>query len=84
MDKLEELRNTIDSIDESIAKLLSERFSTAEKIGCLKKESGIEITDQTREKEVIENAKSAVADKYKDSTENVFKMIINESKNLQK
>ena len=34
--------------------------------------------------EVIENAKSAVADKYKDSTENVFKMIINESKNLQK
>lgn len=84
MDKLEELRNTIDSIDESIAKLLSERFSTAEKIGYLKKESGIEITDQTREKEVIENAKSAVADKYKDSTENVFKMIINESKNLQK
>lgn len=84
MDKLTKLRNTIDSIDESIKKLLEKRFEVAEEIGACKKEKSIDITDSARENEVIENIKNDVPDKYKDHVENVFITIIEESKNIQK
>lgn len=77
MDKIHILRAQIDKIDEKINKLLEKRKEKALKIGEIKKKTNIKITDNTREK--------AILDKFSDTySQNIFKKIISESKKLQK
>lgn len=83
MDKLKSLRNKIDSIDEQIAKLYSERLTCSEEIGKIKKEYQLPILNLEREKEVIENSSSFVKEKYRDSYKKIIKLIIEESKKFQ-
>ena len=53
---LDELRYHIDAIDEELVHLLNERARKAELIGKEKKEQGLPITDEAREKDVIARA----------------------------
>lgn len=74
MEKIHELRERIDEIDEEILKLLDERVVVAKEIGKIKREKGISITDNDREKEVLDRA-----ERYKE----VFEEIINACKKVE-
>ncbi|MFP4051563.1 MAG: chorismate mutase [Thermoplasmata archaeon] len=56
MERIHELRERIDEIDEEILKLLDERAAVAKEIGEIKKEKDILITDTEREKVVLERS----------------------------
>lgn len=71
MERIHELRERIDEIDEEILELLDERVDTSKEIGEIKREKGISITDTEREEEVLERAKGYKA---------VFEEIINTCK----
>ncbi len=53
MNKLDELRKEIDSIDEEMRILFEKRMTIVKEIGNYKKENSIPILNQNREKEVI-------------------------------
>lgn len=53
MNKLDELRIEIDSIDEEMRILFEKRMTIVKEIGNYKKENSIPILNQNREKEVI-------------------------------
>lgn len=53
MERIHELRERIDEIDEEILELLDKRAKVAKEIGEIKREKGISITDNEREKEVL-------------------------------
>lgn len=54
MEDLEKLRDKIDKIDEKIIQLFEERMETVIKVAEYKKQNGIPILNEMREKEVIE------------------------------
>ncbi|MCL4373594.1 MAG: prephenate dehydrogenase/arogenate dehydrogenase family protein [Candidatus Marsarchaeota archaeon] len=52
--ELEALRLQIDSVDNSIVRLLAKRMDVVRKVGELKKKHGMEVTDTGREAKVVE------------------------------
>lgn len=52
MESTEELRHTIDVIDEKLFELLAKRMETVRKIGHVKLIKGIEVEDKIREENV--------------------------------
>jgi chorismate mutase/prephenate dehydratase len=78
------LRLAIDAIDEEIMDLINRRLLLAKQIGDFKKQSGIEITDPDREKEImkrlLEKNKGPVSDK---GLRNIFGAIMIEGRNVQ-
>ena len=82
--KLDELRTKIDDVDERICALLKERFDLVKEVGEAKKELGANVENRDREREVIERVRNAMPDELKDYAEDVFRLLIEESKDLQK
>ncbi len=74
MERIYELRERIDEIDEEILSLLDERVMVAKKIGRVKREKDLSITDSDREEVVLERA-----DPYRE----VFKEIIKACKKVE-
>lgn len=62
MDKLGEARQTINEIDEKMARLFEERMQAAKSIASYKKEHGLPIYDADREQTVIERNKVFIKD----------------------
>jgi len=82
-EELKKLRKEIDRIDAEILSLLEERVETARKIGAVKKEKGLPVSDPQREKEVITNAaKNSKLDK--DYTKKLFNSIMEYCKDEEK
>ena len=81
MDKIEDLRQQIDILDDKLMKLLNKRYDVSEQIGDIKSNSKKDILDSKREVYVLDKAK-----KYNHSKqlESVYKAIMNESKNIQR
>ena len=79
------LRRAIDEIDEKIMELINQRMSLAEQVGDFKKQSGIQITDSNREKEImnrlLEKNNGPVSD---NGLRNIFGAIITEGRNVQR
>lgn len=80
---MKEYRKRIDEIDRDILRLFEERMRTAEKIGEYKKQNGLPITDENREKEVVEKAKTAVSADLSDYAQELMKELISLSKKYQ-
>lgn len=80
---MKEYRKRIDEIDREILRLFEERMRTAEKIGEYKKQNGLPITDENREKEVVETAKNAVSADLSDYAQELMKELISLSKKYQ-
>lgn len=83
--KIGVLRDTIDEIDEKILDLINQRLLLAAQIGAFKKQSGVQITDSEREKEVMnrlleKNRGPLVAN----SLRHIFEAIIAEGRNVQR
>jgi len=81
MDKIEDLRQQIDSIDNDLMLLLNKRYEISDQIGTLKSNSKKEILDQKREDYVLNKTQNY---SHSPQLELVYKTIMSESKNIQK
>lgn len=81
MDKIDNLRQQIDILDESIMKLLNTRFDVTTEIGKIKSINNINITNQNREDFILH--KSSKYSHFPSIIE-VYNTIFIESKKLQK
>jgi chorismate mutase len=81
MDKIENLRELIDVLDDELMALLDQRFSLSLKIGNAKTHAKIKVLDTKRETTILEKTH-----KYSHSPEIgvVYKKIMEESKLLQR
>ncbi len=83
---LENLRKEIEVINSQVLKLLAKRNKVAMLIGEHKKKEGIPVTDEAREKEVFANIKvqSEALGLDSEFTKELFKLIVKESKRVQR
>ncbi len=83
--ELADLRKEIDTLDWQISKLLVQRFTITAEIGKVKEKLCIPVTDTNRENDVLEKIISEHKNTQSvSSLANIFKCIINESKNHQR
>ena len=84
MNELNDLRNNIDEIDDSIVKLLSERFDVVKNIAEYKKERGLEIFQQDREAAVLKRISDKVNNQeYKEYILKIYAVVLETSKSMQ-
>jgi chorismate mutase len=83
VDELGEWRDGIDNIDNQLGKLLEERFDLCKKIGEYKKDNCLKITNNNREKEII-NRICRNTNLSEDFVKDLFGLIIGESKKIQR
>ncbi len=85
MVSIKELRKKIELIDAEIIKMLARRQSLSKNIGKLKAKNALKIKDTNRETE-LKQLHASLSEKYHlDNTciQQLFKIIINESKKIQ-
>lgn len=85
IDTLTSLRGQIDVVDDHLISLLWERLTIVQKIGLIKRENHMPVTDQGRETQVIESVCHRGESIGLDETfiTNLFQLIMNESKRIQ-
>jgi chorismate mutase len=82
---LEDLRNRIDLLDESLVKLLNARAACALEIGRLKREAGVAIYQPEREAQVLEHARRANSGPLDEQAiTRLFERIIDEARHLER
>lgn len=81
-DKLEEYRERIDMLDSKIVELLGERMKVVDNVGEYKKEKGLPVTDEDREKILFEKVREMGKDTGldEDFIQELFERIINQAK----
>ena len=62
MNELDQARETIDRVDREMARLYCERMEAVRQVARYKKERGIPILDEERERQVIEKNSTRVED----------------------
>ena len=77
------IRKKIDSVNDSIVKLLIERKDLSIEIGKIKRSKGIPVYDPSREKCIYDTLKSKYPDDY-EYIKPIFESIILSSRNTQK
>ncbi|MBR4800477.1 MAG: chorismate mutase [Clostridia bacterium] len=82
--QLDEIRKKIDDVDARICALLNERFDLVKEVAKAKKESGSAVENKAREDEVLKRVRELVPDDLKDYAEEVFRILIKDSKDLQR
>jgi len=79
-----ELRDEIDEIDEKIVGLLNDRARTALKIGSYKRKKGLNVTDEKRERKVLDRVKASNDGPFSDEQlESIYRKLISETKKIQ-
>jgi chorismate mutase-like protein len=86
MSTLDEIRRDIDRVDEVLVRLLNERARCVCEIGRLKKESGIEIYQPDREKDVLNHVRAVASEGPlgPDAIARLFERIIDEARRLER
>lgn len=83
-ERIAELRKEIDQIDGEIIALFERRMDIACAIGCIKRENGMDIKNQSREEQVKANCRANCKNSlYTANAEAVMMCIINECRNIQ-
>jgi chorismate mutase len=84
--KIEEIRKHVDDIDENIIALLNQRKQLVMEIGTEKKSGNKPIVDLRREKQVISKLRRQAKENGldEDFIESLFKIIIKNSRQVQK
>ena len=81
--KIEELREKINSLDDRIIKLLEERFSVSKEIGKIKFNSESTILDKNREREIINRLHMNTKIISKESVDMIYQNIFKVSREIQ-
>lgn len=82
---LEKQRQQIDQIDRQLVKLFEERTKVVEQVAAIKLENGMEILDQSREKQVIEKVQSYLKNpELKDELADLYTELMRISRGHQK
>lgn len=66
--KIDKIRNELDEIDDQLIKLFEKRMRISDEVAKIKLEDNIGLTDDTREKNIIDKAISLVNQEYKGET----------------
>ena len=83
--KIDKLREEIDEVDQKLMNLLLKRFSITKKIGQVKTSNSIGIDDNDRENKIINHLSNKANNNLrKEDIADIFKLMFNISKNLQK
>ena len=83
--EITDYRNKIDNIDKSIGALLNERLNACMEIGKLKKQKKLEVTDPSREEQILRDVSEAGdCEGTRQAIREIYKKIFEESKRLQK
>lgn len=80
--ELEEIRNTIDNIDESILKLFLERMELGKNVADYKAEKGIPVLDRGRERSILDRVRSESGD-MEEYTHRLFTTLFELSRSYQ-
>ena len=81
--KIKELREKINSLDDRIIKLLEERFSVSKEIGKIKFNSESTILDKRREREIINRLDMNTKIISKESVDMIYQNIFKVSREIQ-
>lgn len=81
MDQLQKARETINSVDEQMAKLFAQRMDAVKEIAAYKQEMGLPVVDEAREQIVLERNLSAYPDA---ETRQFYASFLREVMNLSK
>ena len=81
--KIRELRDEIDSLDDKIVELLEKRSLISKNIGEIKQSTGKEVLDSQREKEIIDRLALKTKILNKVSLNLIFKNIFKISRKIQ-
>ena len=85
VDRLEELRGRIDSLDEVLVRLLSERAACALEIGRVKKLAGLDVYQPAREVEVLAHVQHINPGPLDDAAvRRLFERVIDEARRLER
>ena len=86
MSTLDEIRRDIDRVDEVLVRLLNERARCVCEIGRLKKETGVEIYQPDREKDVLNHVRAVASEGPlgPDAIARLFERIIDEARRLER
>ena len=85
MDKLLELRDKLDVIDEQIVKLYEERMSICEEVANYKIEHGKKVLDRTREEEKLQTVQSKTTNEFnREAICELYELLMAQSRQLQK
>ena len=82
--ELADIRQRIDDVDDRLCELLAERFDLVKEVALAKKESGTAVENKDREKVVIDKIRAKMPDELKDYAEDIFRLLIEQSKDLQR
>ena len=82
MNNIEALRREIDETDEKIAELFLKRLTLSRKIGEIKKEKALPVTDSAREEEILERL-SEMSPSDGEYIKRLYKTVFEISKDLQ-
>lgn len=80
---LEDMRKTIDSIDSQITDLFKQRMETSVEIARYKKDHGIPILNDTREKEVLHKVSQQIGEPFDGYARLLFNTIFDASRSCQ-
>jgi prephenate dehydrogenase/chorismate mutase len=84
MDELMKLRERIDWLDTQIASLLNERMKAADQVGKIKRINHQEVTDQSREKNILDKVETIIQHPIlKTTIANIYREIMQESRIAQ-
>ncbi len=82
---IDEIRQSIDRLDNELLRIFNERAALALEIGEIKKEQGLPVYDPTREKKIFERMKAANPGPLDDGAiVRLFERVIDESRRLER
>lgn len=73
----------MEAMDKQLLDLLEERFKISKLIGVYKKERNLQVEDEDREDESLKR-KAGLSNLPKDFIDSLFKLIVDESKKVQR
>lgn len=83
-ERIEELREEIDRIDEELIALFEKRMDTARAIGCIKRENGMGIKNERRELQVKEKCRvNCKNNRYLTYAESMMECIMGACRGIQ-
>ena len=84
MDELQSLRRDIDAIDRELVELFRRRMNVTARVGAYKRERGIPVLDQERERQVLQNKGELAGEELRPAAVTLFQTIMALSRRQQR